>query len=273
MRKITVLLIVLVLLASPFLYGQKRETRQVESFTSISFRFPGKLYIKQGSPQRVELVGDDDILEKVETRVSRGRLIIGREDDDDWFKIRWNDDDDLTVYITVPKIEGISVGGSGDVIGQGPISGGNMKLAVSGSGSMTIDLKLNGELDTSVSGSGNLEVSGNAKVFEGSVSGSGRIDASVNADAAEFGVSGSGRISARGQVETINATVSGSGKVLASELAARRADVRITGSGDIELNISDELEAAISGSGSVSYKGNPSKVNSHSSGSGRVRKM
>jgi hypothetical protein len=37
--------------------------------------------------------------------------------------------------------------------------------------------------------------------------------------------------------------------------------------------VKNELDATISGSGSVSYRGNPSKVNSHASGSGKVRKL
>jgi Putative auto-transporter adhesin, head GIN domain len=66
--------------------------------------------------------------------------------------------------------------------------------------------------------------------------------------------------------------ISGSGKVYASNLEADKCDVRISGSGDVEINVKSDLDANISGSGSVTYKGNPSHVNSHSSGSGKVRK-
>jgi len=71
----------------------------------------------------------------------------------------------------------------------------------------------------------------------------------------------------------VKTTVSGSGKVLAAELEANRCDIRISGSGDVEINVKNEIEANISGSGTVSYKGNPAKVNSHASGSGSVKKM
>jgi hypothetical protein len=37
--------------------------------------------------------------------------------------------------------------------------------------------------------------------------------------------------------------------------------------------VKSELDANISGSGTVSYKGSPSHVNGNSSGSGKVRKM
>ena len=71
----------------------------------------------------------------------------------------------------------------------------------------------------------------------------------------------------------VDASISGSGKVLAAELETNRCDVRITGSGDVEINVKDELDANITGSGSVSYRGNPKKVNTHSAGSGKVRKI
>ncbi len=56
-------------------------------------------------------------------------------------------------------------------------------------------------------------------------------------------------------------------------MEATQCAVRISGSGNVEINVKDELDATISGSGSVSYKGSPSKVNSNASGSGKVRKI
>jgi hypothetical protein len=90
---------------------------------------------------------------------------------------------------------------------------------------------------------------------------------------ASFGISGSGKISATGSSDKVKTSISGSGKLLAADFATKSCHVRISGSGDVEINVKDELDASISGSGSVSYKGDPSRVNSHSSGSGKVRKM
>jgi hypothetical protein len=92
-------------------------------------------------------------------------------------------------------------------------------------------------------------------------------------DLADFGVSGSGKIYASGSASRVKTSISGSGKVLAADLQANSCEVRISGSGDVEINVKDQLDANISGSGSVSYRGNPGKVNSHASGSGRISKM
>lgn len=272
MKKIT-LSFVLGLFVSACVFAQNRETRKVENFTKIAFRFPGKLYLKQGSPQKVELEGSQDILNEIDTEVEGGKLVIGREGR--WFDWNnWTDNDKITVYITMPNIEALSVSGSGDLIGQGKITADNLDLNVSGSGSLQLDVDAAGDVEADVSGSGDIDLKGKCRSFDSDVSGSGEVELTINiTETADFGVSGSGKISATGSAQSVKTSISGSGKVLAADLETNECIVRISGSGDVEINVKNELDATISGSGSVSYKGNPRKVNSHASGSGKVRKM
>ncbi len=258
--------------AFSLVWAQNKETRNVDIFTKIAFRVPGKLYIKQGPTQKVELQGDKDVLSKIETEVNGGRLSIGREERN-WGM--WDrDDNKITVYITVKDIEGISVSGSGDAISEGVLKTGDLELNVSGSGNLEVEVNATGEMEANVSGSGNIDVKGSCQAFESKVSGSGNVKfAATITERADVNVSGSGKIMASGTAREIKATISGSGEVRAANLEVEKCEVRISGSGDVEINVKSELEANISGSGSVTYKGNPSRVNSHSSGSGKVRKM
>lgn len=271
MKKVLIPVLV-VLISFSAAIAQVKEVRKVDTFTKIAFRVPGKLYLRQGTPQKVEIEGDRKFLEEVETEVNGGKLSIGREGG--WMNWNWGNEDRVNVYITVANIEGLSVSGSGDLIGETRLSVADLDLNVSGSGSLKIEADASGDVEADVSGSGSIELSGKCRSFNSDVSGSGRVRLTESiANKASFGVSGSGKIEASGTAEEVKTSISGSGRVYAANLETNRCEVRISGSGDVEINVKSELDATISGSGSVSYKGNPSHVNSHSSGSGKVRKL
>lgn len=252
--------------------AQNRETRNVDTFTKLSFRVSGKLYLKQGNTQKVELEGPADVLKEIETEVSGGKLVIGK--DNKWTNWSWGDKDKIIAYVTMKDISGLSVSGSGDLIGEGKFTTGDLDLNVSGSGSLQVETISNGSVNADVSGSGDLTLKGSCTNFESDVSGSGKVELTITVNGlADFGISGSGKIHAEGTAKEVKAGISGSGRVMAANLETDKCTVRISGSGDVEINVKSDLDATITGSGSVSYRGNPAHMNSHSSGSGKVRKM
>ena len=256
-------------------FSQNREKRNVPGFTRISFQTGGKMFLKQGSVNSVELEGDREVLEKIETRVEGGKLVIGYEDEGSWFNWRnnWDDDEKITAYVTVKDLDGLYASGSGSIIAQTKLTGDNMDIKVSGSGNIEAEIEA-GDIEAKVSGSGDLALKGKVRSMDSDISGSGKIDfmADING-LVEIGISGSGRVSAIGSAREVKTSISGSGKVNAGDLVADRCDVRISGSGDVVVNVKSALNANISGSGTVTNKGNPTEFNTHSSGSGRIRKM
>lgn len=271
MKKIATYLLV-TLISVSYASAQKRELK-LDSFSKISFRAGGKMYIRQGSTQKVEVEGDKEYIEELDIRVESNRLIIGR---DNWNFFSWGNDDDekVTVWVTIPTVEAIGVAGSGDVVGESKFTTRDLDISVSGSGSLLLEADASGDMEADVSGSGKIEFKGKCRDFQSQVSGSGKVKLDIIiAERASFGLSGSGKILASGTAQEVRATISGSGEVLAANLVVDKCDVRISGSGDVEINVNKELDANISGSGSVAYKGNPAHVNSHASGSGSVRKF
>lgn len=265
------LFLILISLFSFSILAQKKQITGLDDFSKISFRTGGKLYLRQGAPQKVEVQGDQETLEKLNIEVSSGKLIIDQEGRWGW---NWNDDnDDLIVYVTIPNIELISAAGSGDVIAETKITSSILELKVSGSGSIKAEIDA-GDVEADVSGSGKLEMNGKCKTLESDVTGSGKFyfDAQIS-ESVDLGIAGSGKIQGQGNTPFVKANVSGSGKVSASNLIAEKCEVRISGSGDVEINVKDQLTSKISGSGSIRYKGEPGQVNNHSSGSGSVKKM
>lgn len=271
MKKPAILGLSALLLVSVQGIAQKKETRNVGSFSELAFGVPGTLHLKQGPSQSVVLEGDPEVLEKIETEVRGNRLVIRAENR--WRVWDWGNKK-ITAYVTMTNIEGLDVSGSGDLIGEGKFITGALELRVSGSGSMDIQAEARGDVEADVSGSGNIRLKGKCVSLKSDVSGSGkvRLDLAVNTQAS-FGISGSGKIEASGSADRVKTSISGSGGLRGANFETRTCDIRIAGSGDVEIGVSEELDANITGSGSVAYRGNPNKVHSNSSGSGRVRKL
>jgi len=157
--------------------------------------------------------------------------------EDGKLKIKWkkgiNISTNKVILITVPfkDIDAVSLAGSGDVYSDDVIKSTNFKAALSGSGNLKLV---------------------------------------VSAQNVSSAISGSGNIDLIGKTDLLKCSISGSGDIRAYELTSNDADIRIAGSGNIKINVSENLKARIAGSGNIYYKGNPKKQDTKVSGSGNV---
>ena len=123
----------------------------------------------------------------------------------------------------------------------------------------------------SISGSGRF--TGQDKIecesFTANISGSGDINCHITTNSLNVGISGSGDIEVAGSSKDLNMTISGSGNFMGNELSANTADIRISGSGKVQVWVLEYLKASFSGAGSIRYRGNP-KIEFKGSGSGRI---
>lgn len=253
------------------LQAQQFRHPKVDEFSEVSLGIPGKAYVRQGNSCSVELEGPDDLLDEIETAVEGDKLIIRPKDR--WSLWDTRDFKDITVRINLKQINGLQVSGSGDMLVMTRIKTDQLNLKVSGSGTLKAEVDA-GKVRATISGSGNMVLRGAMKSLENNISGSGRLELNAAvAGPAAFNISGSGDVLARGSANEVETRISGSGKVLAADLESRICHAHISGSGTVEIHVTDELEAHISGSGDVRYTGNPTRVNAHSSGSGKVRRL
>ena len=65
-------------------------------------------------------------------------------------------------------------------------------------------------------------------------------------------------------------TVTGSGDYDGSGLVSEQAEVEADGSGSVKVDVSGRLSATSTGSGDITYTGNPTQVDKNSSGSGEI---
>ncbi len=253
-------------------FAQDHEVRNLATFTQIGNSTSGDIYLTQGSPQHVEIIGKKDLIANVDTEISNGQLKIQMKNHHgNWF---WHDDDHLKIYITAASIDAININGSGDLVTQGTLTGNNIVLSVNGSGTVKADLDMKGLLNADVRGSGDMTLTGKSQTLKSYVSGSGDIDLSIQvATSAEFDVSGSGDIKVTGKANRMDASISGSGDLDAADFETDKSTVNVSGSGDAHVFARLELDATTSGSGDISYKGHPPRLTTHNSGNGSVSAM
>jgi hypothetical protein len=222
--------LVAMVLTSALASGQSKETRNVRDFTKVSFGVAGDLFIKIGPEFHLTIEGDKRSLDEIETVVSGDRLTIKKEN----WRFSFNNNDRVTINLTMPEIEGVGVSGSGKAQIMDPVEADHLSLSVSGSGKLITD--------------------------------------DLNADDLNCGISGSGDIilGSGGSIDNGDISISGSGGFSGEGIEIDHLVVSISGSGNCRCKAGDTLDARISGSGNVTYIGNP-KVNARVSGSGHVR--
>ena len=261
MKKITLTTCAILIMAFFSATAQTTEIRNLSGFTQVSFSVSGNLNIRIGSEFKVVLEGNKDFLSEVITEVSSDRLTIKRkETENGWF---WNrgrnrfefNNEKITVNITMPAISGLSVTGSGTAEVFDSLITGSLSLSVTGSGRLILNDLSNEDLNCSVSGSGDIIINNvSGKNLNCRITGSGDIS-----------------IKGNGSFDKADIGITGSGDYTGESLKLETASISVTGSGNCNCNVTNLLEARITGSGNITYLGNPSRLDSRSTGSGRIR--
>ncbi len=183
------------------------ESRNVSGFEEVELQGVGNLSIQQTGSESLTVEAEEDVLPKIRTEVENNRLTIGPEPN-------------TSIQTTQPI---------------------NYELTVK-------DLNA-----LKVSGSGNVEAEG------------------ISTDELAVTITGAGDVKISGKANSQQVAILGSGSYQADDLESKEVKVDVGGSGSAVVNVSDELNAEVSGSGSVEYIGDPT-VNQYVSGAGRVSK-
>jgi len=92
----------------------------------------------------------------------------------------------------------------------------------------------------------------------------------INNKGFKLNLAGSAAVEILGKTDKLKINLAGSGVIDSRKLKARVTYVNIAGSGLVDLFSSKELIAKITGSGNVTYLGNPKKINKKVVGSGSI---
>ncbi|WP_299528748.1 head GIN domain-containing protein [Ulvibacterium sp.] len=182
-----------------------------------------------GNEGELTLKGEDNLLEYIKTEVKNGKLVIKTEKGVNLKPSKWNEG--IVITVPVESVSSISLSGSGDIVGKTTIKASSFETAMSGSGDITLSVEAN-SINASMSGSGDIRLKGKADEFDVSVSGSGDVEAySLEAENVEATVSGSANIQVTAN-QRLRARVSGSGDI-EYRGNPEKIDTKTSGSGDI----------------------------------------
>ena len=204
------------------------QTIDVADFSSVSLIGADDVVITYGETQEVTATGHQNIIDRLKRNVNGNTWNV-------CLQTGCHVDYELTVYITIPDIEELSITGSGDIYVNDFVNGGDLELNISGSGDIEL-ARMEGcpAIDAVITGSGDMKLDDETP-----------------------------------DLETLNVSITGSGNFEAYPAVANEAYIDIIGSGDCYISTLDYLDVSITGSGDVYYKGTP-EVDLKVSGSGNV---
>jgi len=201
------------------------QTINLDDFDGFVSAISADIYLTQGDKQEVVIEAQQNIIDNIDlNRVENGKWTIRYHQ-----MVRHSKQ--VKIYITITTLNIAGISGSGAIAGLTPFTSlDNLKLIISGSGSMDLDTESK-SMDVAISGSGDLKMVG--------------------------------------KTDKLNLFVSGSGSFNGKDLVTPRAEMTISGSGSARLTVEEYLQVLVSGSGNVYYSGNP-ELDVHVSGSGSV---
>ena len=196
----------------------------INEFKSVKLKSSSNVFITQGSPFKVVVKGQPNIISNIETDIQNDRWEIEFED-------CMKDYTKLNIYITMPEIQNLKVSGSGSITGMNEFDLDETKLEVDGSGKIDVELSDASKVIADISGSGEIKLAGTSNIIDIEIGGSGDVAAfDLETNIAYVKINGSGDVEV-----FVNDELTG----------------KINGSGDLYYKGNPYIDVEINGSGKV----------------------
>lgn len=214
-------------------YVTKAQDRpNVRNFNGIVAGGPIDVVVTMGNSESCKFEGDAEAISTLLAQVEGSTLVIRPQMSWKSWERKYSGKK-IIAYVSAKNLNSLTMSGSGNMKVEGAISTNDFSVILSGSGSLTVTSKSK-NLSAVLSGSGDLNITGEAN------------DASI--------------------------TLSGSAIFAGKSYSVRELSTQMSGSGKVNIEVSDNINAVISGSASVYYTGN-AEVKQTIIGSGKVVKI
>jgi hypothetical protein len=201
------------------------QERQVSDFNAINVGCAIHLYVSQGDQQSVKVKTDENIQNKIITKVNNGMLHLSCDNIKDATK--------MDIYVTAVNLSKIDASGASKVTGETLLKSEDFGLYISGAAKANLDIE---------TGTFNNETSGAASTT-----------LNLKANTANTEISGAGNMKLKGTAEKHITEVSGAGNLKALEFVTNNTDADISGAGNASVMARHQIKADLSGAGNLSY--------------------
>jgi hypothetical protein len=210
------------------------EKRNVPGFHALRISSAFEVFITQGNTEAVAVSSSrPEYIDHIKTTVENGVLVIRVDADKNFWK-GWNGNHQkLRAYISVTKLDRLSVSGACKIKLESPVSAENLSLNFSGASDMKGEINAK-NLTVDLSGASDIVLSGNA--------GNLKIEASGASDFKGY------------------------------ELMTSTCEVKASGASSISVTVNKELSVVASGASTINYKGEAMIREVKSSGASNVNR-
>ncbi len=214
---------------------QVSEIREVNEFSSIDAGSIFKIEYTQQDNYSLEIITEQDFLEKIQTKVSGGILEIDMKGS--------AKNTEVKVKITSPTLTGIDLRGASSFQSIGSVTADEFNIDLSGATNASLSIET-GNLSSEISGASNLQITGKATEHTSELSGAGQLRA-ADLETQTTRISTSGAAYARvWAADNLVADASGTSKVSFDNQPANQS-FNASGMGNINGYTKDDLNTSM----------------------------
>lgn len=205
---------------------------KMQSFNEVDFAGAFKIIYEEGKDHSVRVEASEQAFKEMTVYVKDGELRIRQSVSKPTVKFQ-----NVKIYVTSPNLKKVDLTGSGMFTASNPINpADDLKVDVTGSGTVLLASVNCSECDLEITGSGSIEI---------------------------------GKITAK----NANVDITGSGSINLGNLVCNDMDIDVTGSGDLNCEYigANNVRTDISGSGDVNLKGHINNFTKETHGSGKAK--
>ena len=217
-------------------------------FTAVEVGNAFEVKMTQSESYSVSITADDNVFDYIKASKAGETLAIGLKSGYSYHSVT------LKAGITMPDLHSLKLSGATRGSAKGFGSSHRFVLGVSGASSLKMTDMSVGDAETAVSGAGRvtgqLKVGGNA----------------------QFSLSGSGAVELEGAANDLFIEGSGASRLSLSKFPVHNVEVRLGGASSATTNLDGRLDADLSGASRLHYVGEPTMGDIRTSGGSRIRR-